>query len=66
MTAVPTQAWPYVVARGRLSGYQAIAGPGFLTDAGLTYLWFCLEVPTALVRDDDRTHRFGEVDVRQS
>lgn len=38
MTAVPAQAWPYVVARGRLSGYQAIAGPGFLTDAGLTYL----------------------------
>jgi hypothetical protein len=26
--------------------------------------WFCLEVPTALVRDDDRTHRFDEVDVR--
>ena len=38
MTPVPAQAWPYVVARGRLSGYQAIAGPGFLTDAGLTYL----------------------------
>ena len=35
---MPAQAWPYVVARGRLSGYQAIAGPGFLTDAGLTYL----------------------------
>jgi hypothetical protein len=35
---VPTQAWPYAVARGRVSGYQAIAGPRFLTDAGLTYL----------------------------
>lgn len=32
------QAWPYTVARGKVPGYQAIAGPGFLAEAGLTYL----------------------------
>jgi hypothetical protein len=31
-------AWPYAVARGRLSGYQAIVVPGFLASAGLSYL----------------------------
>jgi hypothetical protein len=38
VTAVPAQAWPYAVARGKVSGYQAIVVPGFLADAGLTYL----------------------------
>ena len=35
---MPAQAWPYAVARGKVSGYQAIVVPGFLADAGLTYL----------------------------
>ena len=32
------QAWPYVVARGRVAGYQAIMVPGFLAEAGLAYV----------------------------
>ena len=35
---MPAQAWPYAVARGRVSGYQVIVGPCFLLDVGLTYL----------------------------
>lgn len=32
------QAWPYAVARGRLTGFQAIVVPDFLADAGEAYL----------------------------
>jgi hypothetical protein len=35
---VPTQAWPYAVARGKTSGYQTIVVPSFLADAGLANL----------------------------
>lgn len=35
---MPTQAWPYAVARGEISGYQAIVVPSFLADAGLAYV----------------------------
>ena len=31
-------AWPYAVTRGENSGYQAIVVPGFLDDAGQTYV----------------------------
>lgn len=33
-----TRAWPYAVTRGVTSGYQAIVAPGFLANAGQTYV----------------------------
>lgn len=35
---MPAKAWPYAVTRGQLTGYQAVLVPGFLADAGLTYV----------------------------
>ena len=32
------RAWPYAVTKGATTGYQAIVGPGFLADAGQTYV----------------------------
>lgn len=32
------EAWPYAVTRGQQTGYQAVLVPGFLADAGLTYV----------------------------
>jgi hypothetical protein len=55
-----------LVSWRRLAGLLAAGGLVAVLTSRYTMDWFCLEVPTALVRDDDRTHRFGEVDVRQS
>jgi hypothetical protein len=35
---VPTSAWPYAIARGRLAGFQAIVVPDFLAEANEAYL----------------------------
>jgi hypothetical protein len=35
---ITVRAWPYAVARGKASGYQAIVVPDFLGEAGLSYL----------------------------
>jgi hypothetical protein len=35
---VAARAWPYAVTRGATTGYQAIAGPGFLAEAGQSYV----------------------------
>ena len=32
------RAWPYAVARGATSGYQAIVAPAFLADAEQAYI----------------------------
>jgi hypothetical protein len=42
------QGWPFAVARGRLTGFQAIVVPDFLADGGETYL---LEYATGAEED---------------
>jgi hypothetical protein len=61
----------YAVNGGNLSWAGVVLGIAVISkkmhaQVGTLAGWFCLEVPTSLVRDRDRTYRFGEVDVRQS
>jgi hypothetical protein len=55
---VPAKAWPYAVTRGELTGYQAVLVPGFLADAGLTYV---LEYASRQETDEPGTATVREV-----
>jgi hypothetical protein len=55
---VPAKAWPYAVTRGQLTGYQAVLVPGFLADAGLTYV---LEYASRQETDEPGTATVREV-----
>ena len=55
---MPAKAWPYAITRGQLPGYQAVLVPGFLADAGLTYV---LEYASRQETDEPGTATVREV-----